>query len=388
MILRKLFETVNACLDAQAGVVLLGPRQVGKTTLALELARERNGIYLDLENPVDLAKLSDPGAFLRHYTDRLLVLDEIHRVPGLFPILRGVMDEGRRMGKGRGRFLLLGSASMDLMQQSGESLAGRVAYLELCSFNIGEVKQADESRLWIRGGFPESFLATDENESFRWRLNMISTYLEREIPQFGPRIPASTLRRFWTMLAHQHGGLQNASKLAASMEVSAPTISRYTDLLVDLFLVRRLQPYHINVGKRLVKAPKVYLRDSGWVHALLNLTSMADVLGHPVAGASWEGFVLEQLLQAAPEMSIPGFYRTSGGAEVDLVLELPGGKRWAIEIKRSEAAKPERGFYEALQDLKPEKAFIVRSGNGCWPVKDNVDSIGLVEMVKKVQELR
>jgi len=387
MIKRELMKTLKSRLDSQAGVVLLGPRQVGKTTLALEVARERGGLYLDLENPADLAKLSDPAAFFGHHMDRLLVLDEIHRVPGLFPILRGVIDQGRRMEKGRGRFLLLGSASMELMRQSGESLAGRVAYLELCPLNLLEVGELGEDKLWLGGGFPESVLETDEQESFRWRQNMVSTYLEREIPQFGPRIPSSTLRRFWTMLAHQQGGLQNASKLAASLEVSAPTISRYTDLLVDLLLVRRLQPYHVNVGKRLVKSPKVYLRDSGWTHALLNVVTMTDLLGHPVAGASWEGFVLEQLLQAAPDMTIPGFYRTSGGAEVDLVLELPGGARWAIEIKRSQAAKPERGFHEALQDLRPERAFVVRSGTGSWPLRENVLSIGLPEILRQLREL-
>ena len=234
--------------------------------------------------------------------------------------------------------------------------------------------------LWIRGGFPDSYLAKDAQQSLSWRKDLLRTYLERDVPMFGARIPAETLRRFWTMLAHNQGALINASRLGAGLEVSSQTVSRYTDLLVDLLLVRRLQPYHANVGKRLVKSPKVYIRDSGLLHALLNIADRNALLGHPVVGASWEGFVIENLIDAAPAFTVPGFYRTSGGAEIDLLLELPGGERWAIEVKRSRAAKPGRGFYEACADLKPSKRFVVHAGLERYPISAEVEAIGVREL--------
>ena len=380
MLTRKTFETVQYALSRQASVALIGPRQVGKTTLALQIGQQQNALYLDLEAPEDRDKLSNPTAFLSAYEDRLVILDEIHRVPDLFLTLRGLIDQGRRHGQRNGRFLLLGSASLDLMQQSGESLAGRISYIDMTPLSVLEVPDTALESLWIRGGFPDSFLANDETHSLDWRKDLLRTYLERDVPMFGSRIPAETLRRFWTMLAHNQGALHNASRLASGLEVSSQTISRYTDLLVDLLLVRRLQPYHINSGKRLVKSPKIYIRDSGLLHALLNIPNRESLLGHPVVGTSWEGFVIENLINAAPAFTVPGFYRTSGGAEIDLLLELPGGERWAIEIKRSRAAKPARGFYEACEDLKPAMRFVVHGGVDRFPVSTDVEAIGVREM--------
>ena len=387
MLTRKIFETVQKALSRQASVALIGPRQVGKTTLALQVGQQQNALYLDLEAPEDRDKLINPAAFLSAYEDRLVILDEIHRVPDLFLTLRGLIDQGRRRGQRTGRFLLLGSASLDLMQQSGESLAGRISYIDMTPLSVLEVTRETLESLWIRGGFPDSFLASDEAHSLDWRKDLLRTYLERDVPMFGSRIPAETLRRFWTMLAHNQGALHNASRLASGLEVSSQTISRYTDLLVDLLLVRRLQPYLTNSGKRLVKSPKIYIRDSGLLHALLNIPSRECLLGHPVVGTSWEGFVIENLINAAPAFTVPGFYRTSGGAEIDLLLELPGGERWAIEIKRSHAAKPARGFYEACEDLKPSRRFVVHGGADRFPISNDVEAIGVREMAEVLSGL-
>lgn len=387
MIERKAFEIVRQALSQQAAVALMGPRQVGKTTLALRVGEALGALYLDLEDIQDRDKLSHAAVFLSAYEDRLVILDEIHRVPDLFLTLRGLIDQGRRKGKRYGRFLLLGSASLDLMQQSGESLAGRVSYIDMTPLDVREVAAESLDDLWLRGGFPDSFLATDERQSLSWRKDLLRTYLERDVPMFGSRVPSETLRRFWTMLAHSQGSLINASRLAAGLEVSSQTVSRYTDLLVDLLLVRRLQPYHVNVGKRLVKSPKVFIRDTGLLHALLNIADRNALLGHPVVGASWEGFVIENLINAAPALTVPGFYRTSGGAEIDLLLELPGGERWAIEVKRSRAAKPGRGFYEACEDLKPAKRFVVHAGEERFPISEDVQAIGLRELADNLSNL-
>lgn len=387
MIERKAFEIVRRALAQQAAVALMGPRQVGKTTLALMVGEALGALYLDLEDIQDRDKLSHAAVFLSAYEDRLVILDEIHRVPDLFLTLRGLIDQGRRKGKRYGRFLLLGSASLDLMQQSGESLAGRISYIDMTPLDVREVAAESLENLWLRGGFPDSFLASDEQQSLRWRKDLLRTYLERDVPMFGSRVPAETLRRFWTMLAHNQGSLVNASRLAAGLEVSSQTVSRYTDLLVDLLLVRRLLPYHVNVGKRLVKSPKVYIRDSGLLHALLNIPDRNGLLGHPVVGASWEGFVIENLINAAPALTVPGFYRTSGGAEIDLLLELPGGERWAIEVKRSRAAKPARGFYEACEDLKPAKRFVVHAGTERFPISEDVQAIGVRELADNLSNM-
>ena len=384
MLSRNSLKIVQEALALQAAVALLGPRQVGKTTLAHQIGDAQAALYLDLEDPDDRAKLAEPGAFLSAFADRLVILDEIHRVPELFQTLRGQIDQGRRKGRRTGRFLLLGSASLDLLRQSGESLAGRISYVEMSPLSVAEVAATDVDVLWLRGGFPDSFLAASDANSLAWRKDLVRTYLERDVPMFGSRVPAETLRRFWTMLAHSQGALFNASRIAANLEVSNQSVSRYTDLLVDLLLVRRLQPYHVNTAKRVVKSPKVFIRDSGLLHALLNIGDHASLLGHPVVGASWEGFVIDNLISAAPALTVPGFYRTVGGAEIDLLLELPGGERWAIEIKRSRQAKPARGFYEACEDLKPAKRLVVHGGTDSYPVSADVEAIGLLQLIKQL----
>ena len=391
MVPRQKSHLIRARLGQFPAVALLGPRQAGKTTLAELIAEERASVHLDLENPADREKLSDAALYLSGHEDKLVILDEVQRVPELFQKLRGLIDQGRRRGIRAGRFLLLGSASIDLLRQSGESLAGRIAYVELEPFSVLEVGHDGErdgdgdgggahERLWIRGGFPDSFLAGSDEASAVWRESFVRTYLERDIPQLGPRVPAETLRRFWTMLAHVQGGTLNAAQLARGLAVDGKTIARYLDLLVDLLLVRRLSPLHANVGKRLVKSPKVYIRDSGIVHTLLGLDDRDAVLGHPVAGGSWEGFVLENLLAVAPERVKAWFYRTAAGAEVDLVLEMPSGSRWAIEIKRGLAPKLDKGFHYAREDLEPERSFVVYSGDDRYPRGEGVEAIGLGEL--------
>jgi predicted AAA+ superfamily ATPase len=383
MIRRFAWERVNQALARQAAVALIGPRQAGKTTLALEFAGTRPSLYLDLELREDRDKLSDPALFLRRHEDKLVILDEIHRAPALFETLRGLIDEGRRRGHRTGRFLILGSAAIDLLRQSGESLAGRIEYVELGPLNALETDGAEGEgdRLWLRGGFPDSYLADGDADSFALRRSFIRTYLERDVPQFGPRIPAEALERLWTMLAHQQGGLLNASRLATSLSVSAPTVTSYIGLLVDLFLVRRLMPYHANVGKRLVKSPKTYLRDSGLLHSLLGLRDLDELAGHPVVGRSWEGFVIESLLAVAPEPTRPSFYATAAGAEIDLVLEFGGNDGlWAVEVKRGLSAKPTKGFYHSLEDLGPRKAFVVHAGADRYPLSEGVEAISLPEL--------
>lgn len=387
MVPRFVAAELSKALARQAAVALIGPRQSGKTTLALDVARQLRGIYLDLEDPADRSRLSEPALFLEAVEDRLVVLDEIHRAPDLFQPLRGIIDRGRRRSKGVGRFLILGSASLDLLRQSGESLAGRIAYLELTPFSALEVaddRKAQE-RLWLRGGFPSSYLADNDDDSLAWRRDFIRTYLERDVAIFGPRIPAATLERLWTMLAHRQGGLLNASALAQALDTSAQSVTRYVDLLADLLLVRRLPPRRANVGKRLVKSPKVYIRDSGLVHGLLGIPSLTALAGHPVVGRSWEGFVVETLLQVLPWRASASFYRTSAGAEVDLVVEHNNGELWAIEIKRSLSAKVSRGFHSACADITPTRALVVYAGEGRFPVSAKVEAIGLRELATELR---
>ncbi|MEQ1711774.1 MAG: ATP-binding protein, partial [Hyphomicrobium sp.] len=377
MLKRRIEAQIQADLQTQAAVALLGPRQVGKTTLALALADARPSIYLDLEDPADRDKLADPALYLAAHEDKLVILDEIQNAPDLFGTLRGVIDKGRRKGRKTGRFLLLGSASIDLLHQSSESLAGRIAYRELGTLDVTETGRNGEDALWLRGGFPQSYLASNDAASLGWRRDFLRTYLSRDIPALEPRVPAETLRRLWTMLAHAQGTLLNASRLATSLSVSSPTVTRYIDLLVDLLLVRRLAPYHANLGKRLVKSPKTYVRDSGVLHALLAIPSKTALYDHPIVGASWEGFVVETLINCAPAWTTPHFYRTSAGAEIDLLLELPGSKLWAIEIKRSVSPKVERGFHVACDDLKPARRFVVYAGDERVPMPHDVEAVGL-----------
>jgi predicted AAA+ superfamily ATPase len=372
MFLRQILPLLASEIQQSPAVALLGPRQVGKTTLALEAGKALPSIYLDLESERDRAKLTQPELYLADHFDKLVILDEVHRAPNLFPVLRGLIDQARRAGKRAGQYLLLGSASLDLLQQSGETLAGRIAYLELGPLHVAETGDTLADALWLRGGFPESLTAASDARSLRWRHNFIRTYLERDIPQLGPRIAADTLRRFWTMLAHHQGGLLNVAQLARNMGVDAKTAHSYIDLLCALLLVRRLPAWHANLGKRLVKSPKVYIRDSGLVHGLLDIETNEQLLSHMVVGASWEGFVIENLLGCAPPAAQAHFYRSSGGAEVDLLLNWPNGTMWAIEIKRSLSPKVERGFHAACSDLSPTRKLVVYPGDEAFPLGSDI----------------
>jgi predicted AAA+ superfamily ATPase len=390
MIHRRIGEKVRKALDRQAVVALLGPRQVGKTTLARQLGEEKNAVYLDLEWPEDRQKLSDPAFFLSRFEDRLVILDEIHRVPEIFQPLRGIIDEGRRKGKGIGRFLILGSASIELLNQSGESLAGRIEYVDLNTLDCLEVEESPMGMTdhWVRGGFPDSFLAGSDEDSLVYRRNFIRTYLERDVPQFGFRIPAQTLERFWTMMAHSQGGLFNASGLGRSLSLTGKTINSYVDLLSDLLLLRRLPPHFTNTRKRLVKSPKIYVRDSGLLHALLGIGSFEELVGHPVVGVSWEGYIIENLLSAAPERTQASFYRTSAGAEIDLLLKLPGRSQlWAIEIKQGTVPKVSKGFHHTIEELNPERTFIVYGGKDHFPMNARTEVIGLQDMCRILTEI-
>ncbi len=387
MYMRQTHQLVQSALANQAAVVLLGPRQVGKTTLALDIASEQPSVYLDLERDADRQILTEPDLYLDEQAGKLVILDEVQQMPGLFKSLRGQIDQRRRAGLRTGQFLLLGSASNVLLQQSAESLAGRVRYIEMPPLQLTEVGADQLNALWLRGGFPDSFLAASDQASMDWRLDFLRTYLERDIPALGPRIPAATLRRFWTMLAHVQGGLLNAAALAEGLGVSGQTIGRYLDLLVDLMLVRRLQPWHENVGKRLVKSPKIYVRDSGIVHALLSIGTIEGLLGHPVVGGSWEGFCIETLLAAAPAGTEPFFYRTSAGAELDLVLRLPGGDIWAVEIKRTTAPKVSRGFHTGAEDVKANRKLLIYAGERDVPVAEDIRAIPLEQGVGLLRAL-
>ena len=384
MIKRGLAPRLEDALTHVPAVALLGPRQVGKTTLALEVGKRFDTLYLDLESEQDRARLAQPELYLADHQDKLVILDEVHRAPGLFPVLRGLIDRARRSGRASGLYLLLGSATLDLLQQSGESLAGRISYLELAPFNVLETPRLPADALWVRGGFPDSLLARDAARSLRWRQDFIRSYLERDIPQFGRRIAAETLRRLWTMLAHHQGGLLNTAQFARNLGVDAKTAADYLDLLVDLLIVRRLPPWHANLGKRLVKSPKVYVRDSGLVHALLNIPDKETLLSHPVVGQSWECHVMENLLVCAGDRAQGYFYRTSGGAEIDLLLAWPDGSLWAVEIKRSLAPKVERGFHAACDDLQPARKYVVYPGRAAYPLYPDIEAIPVAELARLV----
>jgi predicted AAA+ superfamily ATPase len=369
------------CARCRAQVLLCSRCDRGQVYCGPECSQSARRQHLDLESEADRAKLTEPGLYLPQHEDKLVILDEIQRVPQLFQSLRGLIDAGRRRGRRSGRFLLLGSAWIDLLKQSSESLAGRIRYLELPPIHAGEIAAGQLNTLWLRSGFPESLLAASDAASLRWRSDFIRTYLERDIPQLGPRIPAETLRRFWTMLAHQQGSLLNAAMLARAVAVDGKTVASYLDLLVDLLLVRRLPPWHHNAGKRLVKSPKVYVRDSGLVHALLGIADQEALLAHPVAGGSWEGLAIESLLACAPDGTEASFYRTSAGAEIDLVLKLPGQRRpWAIEIRRSLAPKLERGFHLACEDINPSQRLVVYGGTEAFPMGDGIQALSLNDL--------
>jgi len=380
-------------LKSTSSVALMGPRQVGKTTLAFHISKNFPSVYLDLENPRDLQKVSDIEAFHTGNKNKLIILDEVQRLPDVFAPIRGIIDARRREGNNTGLFLFLGSASIDLLQQSSETLAGRISYIELYPVDALEYLEGEENTqklntLWVRGGFPDSLLAENDNQSLEWRYDFIKTYLERDIPQLGPRVPATTLERFWAMLAHSQGNTINASKLAANIDVSSVTVGRYIDLLVDLLLIRRLQPWTFNVKKRLVKSPRIYVRDSGIVHALLNIPAYNDLLGHPVVGKSWEGFVIENIMAVLPRRVRPYYYRTAGGAEIDLILEFGTQERWAIEIKRSSSPALSKGFFEACDDITASRKYVIYAGNDEFPMENEVTAISLMGFMKTLQALK
>lgn len=384
---RQIHDRLKILLDRFPSVALLGPRQVGKTTLAEQVADElgHKAVYVDLELPSDRAKLSDPELYFAAHEKQLVILDEIHRAPGIFQTLRSIIDRRRRKGQRTRQFLFLGSASIDLLRQSAESLAGRIAYLELTPFLMGEVGAAD--RLWVRGGFPDSYLALDDAASFDWRLAFIQTYLERDLPALGPRLPSETVRRFWQMLAHNQGQMLNAARLAAGLGVSGQTVARYLDTLVDLLLVRRLEPWTGNSSKRLIRSPKVYVRDPGVAHALLNIPDQETLLGHPVVGSSWEGFIIENVIAAAPAGSKYWFYRTAEGAEIDLLLELGPAERWAIEVKRSLASPaPSKGFHIASGDVKATRRLVVYPGKEPYRIDAKTEVTPLERLVRSLSK--
>jgi len=386
---RHLEPVVAERLRSNAAVVLLGPRQVGKTTLARDLADRWPGgaAYLDLERPADRRRLDDADAYLRAQAPRLVVLDEVHRVPELFEVLRGVIDDNRRSGAANGQFLLLGSASLDLVGFSSESLAGRVAHLDLGGVAIDEAAEAgiDADTLWVRGGYPLSLTAGSDADSAQWRADLVRSYLERDVPMFAPRIPAETVRRLWTMIAHHSGRILNASVLASGLGVTGPTVGRYIDLLADLGLVRRVPAWHANTSKRVVKAPKVFVRDSGLLHSLLELADLDQVLGHPAAGPSYETFAVENLIAAAG----PGFqahhYRSAAGDGVDLVLVRGGRPVVAVEVKRSTSPTLSAGTRRAVGDLGVESAYLVHPDSGASYDSGGVTVIDLGDLVRRLR---
>lgn len=387
MLSRQISEKLQATIAQVPAVALLGARQVGKTTLAKTIAKGIDSIYLDLEAPEDLLKLSDPSSFLSSHSDKLVILDEIQRSPDLFPLLRGLIDKNREQGRRAGQFLLLGSASMDLMRQSSESLAGRISYLGMTGLNVAEIDGGQQARqtLWLRGGFPDSYLAADNDLAMDWLENLIRTYLERDVPQMGFRVPAIRLRRLWTMLAHLQGETINYSRLASNFEVDAKTITNYIDILADLLLVRRLQPWNANVKKRLVKSPRYYVRDSGILHRLLGINSYDGLLSNPVLGKSWEGFVVENILSLLPIRAESYFYRTSAGAEIDLIIKMPSSEIWAIEIKHGVAPKIGKHFSKICDDVGATHKYILYGGDEEFPVGSDVKIISLPGLMQRLR---
>lgn len=383
MIERTLEPKILAALKRSPSVALMGPRQVGKTTIAFHIAGSLPSLYLDMERKLDLQKVQGIETFHEANRDKLIILDEIQRLPEVFTSVRGIIDQERRKGNKSGQFLFLGPASIELLRQSSESLAGRIAYRELFGINQLEYPN-DTNALWLRGGFPESLLAASDTESIDWRRDFIKTYLERDIPQLGPRIPAETLERFWTMLAHQQGSVFNAASLARSLDVTGVTVARYLDLMVDLLLVRRLKPWTYNAGKRLIRSPKIYVRDSGITHALLNIQDYNELLGHPVVGGSWEGFVIENILSVVSSGVQAFYYGTPGGAEIDLLLEFSGKEKWAIEVKRNSSPKLSKGFHTACDDLKPERRYVVYAGTDQFSLGNGVVAISLSDLMQEI----
>ncbi len=375
MIYRALQSLVEGSLRKYPVVGIVGSRQTGKTTLAKQLQKsiKRRSVYLDLELPSDLNKLHSPELYLQPMSDRLVIIDEIQRMPSLFPLLRALVDQ-KRIG---GRFLILGSASPALMKHASESLAGRIVYHELAPLSLLETDYQKEDRLWLRGGYPSSYLAKSDTDSLAWRDSFIRTYLEMDLPQLGIRVPSPQIRRFWTMLAHSHGQLWNASKIAGSLGITAPTVKHYLDILEETFVVRALQPWYANVKKRMIKSPKVYIRDTGLLHALLRIATLNDLRAHPVAGSSWEGHVVEQLLGLLPRDWQAHFYRTSDGTEIDLLLHDHRNRPIAVEIKLSATPQVTRGIRSAMQSLSCKKGYVIYPGKDAYPLGEHVSAIPL-----------
>jgi hypothetical protein len=367
IIKRNITDAIIDRLKTNPAVALLGARQVGKSTIAgMIIKKFPNAIYLDLERPADLNKLTDPEAFFQQFKNRLICLDEIQRSPEIFTILRGVIDRNKR----NTQFLILGSASRDLIKQSSESLAGRISYIEISPFTQSEVHFITPDKHWLRGGYPRSLLAEKNKTSIQWREDYIRTFLERDIPQLGFRIPANTLGRFWRMLSHSHGQVLNSSKLAGSMGVSSHTIRKYIDILEQTFIVRVLPPYTINTKKRLIKSPKVYIRDSGILHSLLWIETMEDLFANPIYGSSFEGFIIENILTRLSRWQA-SYYRTSNGAEVDLVLT-KGNRTIAVEIKSSTSPKVSKSFWSSLETIAPDQTYIIAPVEDTYPIAENV----------------
>lgn len=382
MVSRDLEKQVIVSLQDFPVVGILGSRQVGKTTLAHEI-RSRypdTPVYLDLELPSDLSKIAEPELYLNQHRNSLVIIDEVQRMPSLFPVLRALVDQDRKPG----RFLILGSASPEMVRKSSESLAGRIIYHELPPFHISEVGQDDRvlRNLWLRGGYPLSYLAKSDEASFTWREAFIRTYLERDIPQLGIRVPGLQLRRFWLMLAHSHGRLWNASQIAGSLGITAPTVRHYLDILTDTFIVRQLQPYLPNLKKRLVKSPKVYVRDSGLLHALLRIPTTDDLLGNPYLGSSWEGFALEQVWNALPGDWPKYFYRTSAGAEIDLIVFPPGAGPVAFEMKYTGSPRLPKGYHIGFGDLGCHQGFVIYPGKEVYPLAKKVSALPIAAVAR------
>ena len=370
-------QKIRHRLSSSPAVAILGPRQVGKTTLARAIATEHpNALYLDLESAADRARLEQPAAFFRANRQRLVVLDEIQNLPEIFSEIRGEIDNDRRAA----RFLVLGSASFKLLRQS-QSLAGRLALVDMAPLLLPEVVKVfdDIQTLWLRGGFPGSYTATDERTSWVWREDFVRHFLNTDLPSLGIAVDPELMRRFWRMVAHLHGQLFNASAIANSLGLSAPTVTRYLDHLCNSLMLRRLEPYHANLGKRLVKSPKVYVRDSGLLHHLLGIREVNDLLGHPSTGASWEGFVVEQICGQLDASSQVSFYRTAAGAELDMVIET-GRKKIGVEIKFSTAPKVTKGFWQACEDVGVAHAYVVAPVREGWPMAPNVDVVSPLEL--------
>ena len=383
---RWIMDRLQKAIAQVPAVVLLGARQVGKTTLAKMIMPVTRSIYLDLEAPEDLLKLSDAGNFLKIHDDKLVILDEIQRTPDLFTVLRVLIDRNKEQRHIYGQFLLLGSASMTLLRQYSESLAGRIAYIELGGFNVLETRADEDSirRLWLRGGFPSSYLAPDDDVAMDWLEDLIRTYLERDVPQMGFRVSAHKLRRLWTMLAHLQGETVNVSKLASNLEVQRSAVNHYIDILVDLLLLRRLQPYYTNVKKRLVKSPRYYIRDSGIAHRLLGIDTYDALLSNPVLGKSWEAFVIENIHSVLPRRAQTYFYRTAAGAEIDLVIKLSSAQIWTVEIKYGTAPKVDKHYGRTCEDVGATRKYIIYGGNDVFPVGNEVTMISLPKFMQKL----